>query len=106
MKIQLRNDTAANWTAANPVLATGEFGAENDTALFKKGDGATAWNDLPYANNGTGLSQGAADARYVKLAQINAANGVAGLDANTTMQETQLPLPPVTLTVLLANKLA
>lgn len=106
MKIQLRHDIAANWTAANPVLAAGEFGAENDTTLFKKGDGVTAWNDLAYANNGTGLSQTVADARYVKLSQINAANGVAGLDANTTMDETQLPLPPVTLTVLLANKLA
>lgn len=106
MKIQLRHDTAANWTSANPTLAAGEFGAEDDTLLFKKGDGVAAWNDLAYANNGTGLSQEAADARYVKLSQINAANGVAGLDANTTMNETQLPLPPVTLTVLLANKLA
>ena len=25
-KIQLRRDTAANWTAANPVLAAGETG--------------------------------------------------------------------------------
>lgn len=106
MKIQLRHDTAAHWTAANPVLDKGEFGAEDDTALFKKGDGVTAWNDLAYANNGTGMTQSAADARYIKLAQINAANGVAGLDANIAMDETQLPLPPVTLTVLLANKLA
>lgn len=50
MKIQLRHDTAANWTAANPVLAAGEFGAEDDTLLFKKGDGVTAWNDLAYAS--------------------------------------------------------
>lgn len=53
MKIQLRHDTAANWIAANPTLASGEFGAEDDTTLFKKGDGVTAWNDLAYANSGT-----------------------------------------------------
>ncbi|HWT45324.1 MAG TPA: hypothetical protein VN085_05125 [Vicinamibacterales bacterium] len=53
MRIELRNDTAANWTAANPVLAAGEFGCENDTLLFKKGDGTTAWNALPYANAGS-----------------------------------------------------
>lgn len=54
----------------------------------------------------SGITQAQADARYVQLAQINAANGVPGLDAFEFMDETQLPLPPVTLTVLLANKLA
>lgn len=54
MKIQLRHDTAANWTAANPVLDVGEFGVEEDTTLFKTGDGVTAWNDLAYANTGDG----------------------------------------------------
>lgn len=109
MKIQLRNDTAANWTAANPVLAAGEFGTENDTDLFKKGDGITAWNDLAYANGGGGsggITQTQADARYIQKTAINAASGVPGLDASKFMDETQLPLPPVTLTILLANKLA
>ncbi len=46
--IQQRRDTAANWTAANPVLANGEFGYETDTGKLKVGDGATAWNALPY----------------------------------------------------------
>lgn len=48
VQIQLRNDTAANWTAANPILAVGEMGVETDTDLFKLGDGATAWNSLGY----------------------------------------------------------
>ena len=30
-KIQIRNDTAANWKAANPVLLKGEVGIEIDT---------------------------------------------------------------------------
>ena len=46
--IQLRRDTAANWTAANPVLALAEPGLETDTELVKYGDGTTAWNSLPY----------------------------------------------------------
>ena len=46
--IQLRNDTAANWTAANPVLCQSEMGVENDTHKLKIGDGVTAWNDLEY----------------------------------------------------------
>jgi hypothetical protein len=49
VQIQLRRDTAANWTSANPTLALGEFGMEIDTMLYKIGDGATAWNSLAYA---------------------------------------------------------
>lgn len=47
-KIQLRRDTAANWTSNNPVLAIGEFGVELDTNMVKIGDGTTAWAALEY----------------------------------------------------------
>jgi len=47
-QIQLRRDTAANWTSANPTLASGEFGLETDTDQFKVGDGTTAWASLGY----------------------------------------------------------
>jgi len=47
--IQLRRATAAEWTAANSVLAEGELGAEKDTLKVKMGDGITAWNLLSYA---------------------------------------------------------
>ncbi|TGT42785.1 tail fiber domain-containing protein [Mesorhizobium sp. M8A.F.Ca.ET.165.01.1.1] len=42
------NGTAAQWTAANPVLLQGEMGLETDTRQFKIGDGTTAWNSLAY----------------------------------------------------------
>lgn len=47
-KIQLRRDTAANWTAFNPVLADGEIGIETDTFFMKFGDGIAPWNERPY----------------------------------------------------------
>lgn len=47
-QILLRNDIAANWTAANPVLGQGEVGLETDTKKLKVGDGTTAWNSLDY----------------------------------------------------------
>ena len=47
-QIQLRRDTAANWTSSNPTLASGEFGLETDTDLFKVGNGSTAWASLGY----------------------------------------------------------
>ena len=43
-----RKDTAANWTAANPILLSGEIGYETDTKKFKIGDGTTNWNSLAY----------------------------------------------------------
>jgi hypothetical protein len=46
--IQLRRDTAANWTSANPTLAQGEWGYETDTNKIKIGNGSTAWASLPY----------------------------------------------------------
>lgn len=49
-RIQIRRDTAANWAAANPVLALAEPGLETDTNLVKYGDGVAAWNELPYSN--------------------------------------------------------
>ncbi len=46
--IQIRRDTASNWTSANTVLAQGELGAETDTSKIKIGDGSTVWNSLGY----------------------------------------------------------
>lgn len=50
--IQIRRDTAANWTSVNPVLAEGEFAVEVDTSYFKIGDGVTAWTGLGYVATG------------------------------------------------------
>jgi hypothetical protein len=48
VQLQLRRDTAANWTATNPTLAQGEAGYETDTGYTKMGNGATAWTSLAY----------------------------------------------------------
>lgn len=50
VQIQFRRDTAAAWTAANPVLAAGELGLETDTTYYKIGNGSTAWNSLSYGS--------------------------------------------------------
>ena len=48
VKIQIRNDTAQAWAAANPVLSDGEPGAESNTGRLKIGNGIDRWSDLPY----------------------------------------------------------
>lgn len=51
VKIQLRRDTAANWTSANPILSAGELGLETDTGRMKVGDGASSWAVLAYQSS-------------------------------------------------------
>lgn len=48
--MQIRHDTAEDWTTRNPVLAQGEYGLEIDTWLIKVGDGVLDWEHLPYLN--------------------------------------------------------
>jgi hypothetical protein len=56
-KIQIRRDTASNWSSVNPALAPGEFGYETDYGRLKIGKADSAgnpieWNSLPYFSDG------------------------------------------------------
>ena len=90
-QIQLRRDTAANWTSANPTLAAGELGLETDTTFYKIGTGSTAWTSLAY-----GTIAGVPSSNSITSAMIVNGTIVAGdiasdaittakiLDANVT----------------------
>jgi hypothetical protein len=65
-RIQLRRGTAAEWTAANPVLGDGEPGVEKDTGKVKYGNGVAAWAALPYASAGPQGPAGVASDTSVK----------------------------------------
>jgi len=93
--IQIRRDTAANWTSVNPVLHQGEHGLETDTGKEKIGDGVTAWNSLAYAFvRATGdetiagvktfssapiVPNGDSSGEAVNFGQLNAATTPAGM---------------------------
>ena len=64
-RIQLRRDTAANWTSSNPVLGQGEPGLEEDTGRLKFGDGVTAWRALHYAAVESTMDGGSATSVYL-----------------------------------------
>lgn len=49
IRIQLRNDTAENWNAQNPILLKGEMGVEIDTGKTKIGNGTDDWKTLKYS---------------------------------------------------------
>ena len=79
-KIQMRQDTAANWESKNPILAAGEIGYDITNKQTKIGDGTTAWagltaftvGDIPsvsFQNDSWGMiaklaSEGTADIYY------------------------------------------
>jgi hypothetical protein len=71
-QIQLRRDTAANWTSTNPTLAAGEVGFESSTGAIKLGDGSTAWTSLPYlrATEPANNADAARTTGYVGLPQV------------------------------------
>jgi hypothetical protein len=69
--IQVRRDTAANWTSANPTLAAGETGFETDTRLTKVGTGAATWTALPYT--ASSIADGAVTTAKIGDAQVTTA---------------------------------
>jgi hypothetical protein len=48
VRLQLRADTAANWTSVNPILLANELGRETDTGKIKIGNGTSTWTSLAY----------------------------------------------------------
>jgi hypothetical protein len=72
-RIQLRRDTAQNWSLNNPILLSGELGIETDTLKIKIGNGSR-WNSiLNYAF------------------KVGQANGVATLDSTGKIPSSQIP---------------
>jgi hypothetical protein len=70
-RMQQRRGTAAQWTAANPILAAGEIGFETDTNKFKMGNGSSTWGNLQYFANAADLIDGAPEL-------LNTLNELAG----------------------------
>ncbi len=70
-RIQLRNDTQANWEQVKDTLIplAGEMCITNDgpdKGRFKIGDGTTTWGDLPYSGPGADFT---VDAKNVMFSQ-------------------------------------
>lgn len=87
-QIQLRRDTAANWTSANPVLAQGEPGVESNTGKVKIGNGSTAWNSLAYFGDVSTLDAiGDVTITSAASGQVLQWNGSAWVNSDVTVAE-------------------
>jgi len=80
-RMQQRRGTAAQWTAANPVLAAGEIGFETDTNKFKMGNGSSAWSALTYFANAAELAA-IIDGAPLALDTLNELAAALGDDPN------------------------
>ena len=85
-RLQLRRDTATNWTSNNPTLLAGELGAETDTGKFKVGDGTTAWTSLAYSSGPAGPTGATGATGSTGAAGTNGTNGQGVPTAGTTGQ--------------------
>lgn len=106
VQIQLRNDTAANWTSSNPTLAAGELGIETDTSLMKIGDGTTAWTSLSYfAPDTNGVIAQIVDSAPTTLDTLNELAAALGDDANfaTTVTNSIATKAPLNQTISSQN---
>jgi hypothetical protein len=87
-RMQQRRGTAAQWSAANPVLAAGEIGFETDEGRFKIGDGSNPWSDLTYFADLSSIGESIEG--YVTLDSVGVADGVASLDEQGNVPINQL----------------
>ena len=100
-KIQLRRDTAANWSTNNPTPSAGEPCFETDTGKLKIGDGATAYNDLAYQGGGDSLVK-SVDSNFSvsdtgELSLSNAINVGTSVTAGTIIGSAAVGAPAIRL---------
>lgn len=85
-RMQQRRGTAAQWDAANPILAAGEIGFVTDTGQFKIGDGVNNWSSLGIFKDFGDLDGNG----FVLDSEKGQPNGVATLTANGNIPISQL----------------
>lgn len=80
VRIQMRRGTTSEWNSADPILNEGEIGYNSTLASFKIGDGESLWSELDYYQAAATITPSEIGA--IASTEKNAADGVAGLDAN------------------------
>ena len=82
IRFRVRRWLKAQWQSKNEVLLSAEFGLESDTRRLKIGDGATAWNSLPYLDSGSDLGLTSDNAGLGISITIETVGGTSGSGGN------------------------
>lgn len=78
----IRGGTAADLAAVNETPKSRELILETDTGRLKRGDGATAYNDLPYINTGKIDFSGIADGKVPMWSASNSRFEIKSITAD------------------------
>lgn len=85
IRIQLRNDTAENWTTKNPLLLKGEMGVEIDTKKIKIGNGTDRWTTLEYSGVDEDTIKGIIDKNRDNFTEVTPNEGESDAQALARM---------------------
>lgn len=94
--IQIKRGTAADWLAANPVLALGELGLETDTNKLKAGDGSKSWYELQYIAGSGGGGGGAVTSVNSKTGDVVLVKADLGLGEVDNTSDAAKPISSAT----------
>ena len=93
--IQIKRGTAADWLAANTVLALGELVLETATNKLKAGNGTSSWYELQYIAGSGGGGGGAVTSVNSKTGDVVLVKADLGLGEvdNTSDAAKPISLP-------------
>jgi hypothetical protein len=74
---RLKRGTEARWAELNPILDPGEPGFVYDRNRLKIGDGVTPWNDLPYIDGKSAVTNYVSPADFPTVGDPNMINKAA-----------------------------
>ena len=98
-RIRVIRGTAAQWTAADPLMGAGEFGLETDTGKLKVGTGGKRWSELSYISaGGGGMEQHGNDYHTPDMALADHTH-LTPWDLMTTTEMNAIPAPTEGMTV-------
>lgn len=108
-KIKIKRGTSAQWAASTVPLAVGELGLDTTLGKLKFGNGTSLWADLfffhanlsdvtfaydsakDYTDAAVAALGNTSDTSYVPVTQVGVADGIATLDENGTIPDSEIP---------------
>lgn len=108
-KIRIKRGTSAQWAASTVPLAQGELGIDTTLGKIKFGNGTSLWSDLyffhanlsdltfafdsakAYTDAAIFALGNTSDASYVPVSQVGVADGIATLDSNGKIPDSEIP---------------
>jgi hypothetical protein len=97
-RIRIRRGTTTQWAASTKILESGELGLDTTLHKLKVGNGISLWSALPYINtlpteldSAISSLNNTSATTYIPLSLLGNVDGVAELDENGFVPNSQIP---------------